>query len=310
LKVLASRRLPGPAWDELHDVELLVGPLPQGLGGSRPGVGGLAVVGDVVDDRSLDLLPDLRIVANYGVGYDLVDVDACRRRGVAVANTPGVVDASTADLALALMLAVRRQIVQGDRFVRAGHWAMGWYETPFMGEDVGSATLGIVGLGRIGRAVARRARAFDMRLLYTQRTALDDAGERELGVEYRAFDDLLREADIVTLHVPLNDATRGLLDRRRLALMPDGACLVNTARGGVVDEPALVDELVAGRLHAGLDVFVHEPEVPRALFALPNVVLVPHIGSATRATREAITRMVVDNLLAAEAGRPLPNPVS
>jgi len=296
LRVLASRRLPGPAWDELDDVELLEAPLAE----PRPDVEALVVVAQVVDDRLLDLLPSLRIVANYGVGYDGVDVKACARRGVAVANTPGVLDAATADLAFGLLLAAQRRIVEGDRYVRDGRWGTDWAEAVLLAEEVSGATLGVVGLGRIGSAVARRARAFDMRVLYTRRSP---------DPESMALDDLLAEADVVSLHVPLTEETHGLIDARRLALMRDGACLVNTARGAIVDEEALVRELVSGRLRAGLDVFAHEPSVPRELLDLPNVVLTPHIGSGTRATREAMTRVLVDNVLALRDGREPPNRV-
>jgi glyoxylate reductase len=306
LKVLASRRFPGPAWDELRDVEYYEGR----LDGTRPDVEGLAVVGETIDSRTLELFPRLRIVANYGVGYDDIDVAACAARGVAVTNTPGVLDAATADLTMALLLAARRRVAEGDVFVRAGRWGTEWVATELLGDEVSGATLGIVGLGRIGRAVARRARGFDMRILYTQRHRLPEAEERGLAAEYRDLDDLVAEADIVTLHVPLSAETNRLIDARRLALMRPGACLVNAARGAIVDEPALVDALVAGRIRAGLDVFVDEPRVPSELLGLPNVVLTPHVGSATRATREAMTRVLVDNLLAAERGEPLPNPVT
>lgn len=309
MKVLASRRFPGPAWEELRDVEVLDRPLREAVAGGRPGVEAVAVVAEPVDDSVLDLLPDLRLVANYGVGYDAIDVEACARRGVAVTNTPGVLDAATADLALALVLATRRRIVEADDFVRSGRWATGWAEPPIVGDEVTGSTLGIVGLGRIGAAVARRARGFEMRLLYTRRHRLGDDEERELGAEFRELDDLLAESDVVSLHVPLTEETRGLIDARRLALLRDGATLVNTARGAIVDEPALVRELVAGRIRAGLDVFADEPSVPEELLGLPNVVLTPHVGSATIETREAMTRVLVDNLLAAEAGRPLPNAV-
>jgi glyoxylate reductase len=295
LRVLASRRLPGPAWDELDDVELLDGPLVE----PRPDVEAL-VVAQVVDDRLLDLLPNLRIVANYGVGYDGVDVEACARRGVVVTNTPGVLDAATADLAFGLLLAVRRRIVEGDRYIRGGRWGTDWAEAVLLADEVSGATLGIVGLGRIGSAVARRARAFDIRVLYTRRSPDDES---------LPLDELLAEADIVSLHVPLTEETHGLIDARRLGLMHDGACLVNTARGAIVDEEALVRELVSGRLHAGLDVFAHEPSVPRELLDLPNVVLTPHVGSGTGGTREAMTRVLVDNLLAVQEGREPPNRV-
>jgi glyoxylate reductase len=305
VKILASRRFPGPAWDEVRDVEYDDDP----LSAPRPEIEALAVVGEAIDARTLELFPSLRLVANYGVGYDGIDVAACTARGVAVTNTPGVLDAATADLTLALILATRRRVVESDAFVRAGRWGTDWASTTLLAQEVSGATLGIVGLGRIGHAVARRARGFEMRLLYMQREQLPAQEERELGLEYRDLDDLLREADVVTLHVPLTDETNRLIDARRLALLRDGASLVNTARGAIVDEPALVAELVAGRIRAGLDVFADEPTVPPELLELPNAVLTPHLGSATQETREAMTRVLVDNLLAAAAGRPLPNPV-
>jgi glyoxylate reductase len=255
-----------------------------------------------VDEATLDRFPRLRLVANYGAGYDLVDVEVCRARGVVVTNTPGVTAAATADLAFGLILAVRRRIAAGDRVVRSGRWGSGWADEPLKGDEVSGATLGIVGLGRIGKAVAQRAHGFEMQVLHTRRTPDGEPG-------YRPLDDLMRESDVVSLHVPLTDETRGFVDARRLALMRDGACLVNTSRGQVVDEPALVAELVSGRLRAGLDVFANEPEVPAELFELDNVVMTPHLGTATPATREAMTRVLVDNLLAVERGQQPPNPV-
>ncbi|HKF91179.1 MAG TPA: NAD(P)-dependent oxidoreductase [Acidimicrobiia bacterium] len=296
MRILSSRRFPGPAWDELRDVEYFDWPLTE----ERKGAEALAVVARPVDDALLDLLPDLTLVANYGAGYELVDVEACRARGITVTNTPGAVDAPTADLAFALMLAVRRRVVEGDRYVRAGRWGSGWAEEELMGDDVSGATLGIVGLGGVGRAVARRARGFEMRVLYAKRQRLAAPDEAELGVEYRELEDLLTEADLVTLHLPHTSETERLVDARRLALLRDGACLVNTARGAIVDEKALVSELLSGRIRAGLDVFVHEPHVPDQLFDLPNVVLAPHLGTALASAREAMTRVLVDNLLAFE----------
>jgi glyoxylate reductase len=297
VRVLASRRFPGPAWDALQDVRV-EWPVAE----PRPGVEVLAVVAATVDADLLELVPDLRLVANYGVGYDGIDVEACARRGVAVTNTPDALGIATADLTMALVLATRRRLVEADRFVREGKWASGWYVGDLMGDEIGGATLGVVGLGRIGSAVATRARAFGMNVLHTRRQ--DDGSP-----DRRGLDDLLREADVVTLHVPLTDETHGLLDARRLGLLRDGACLVNTSRGAIVDEGALVAELASGRLRAGLDVFVHEPDVPKALLDLPNVVLSPHVGSATRATREAATAELVANILAALERRPLPSPV-
>jgi len=262
----------------------------------------LIVANETVDEAVLDLLPSLRLVANFGVGYDRIDVAACRARGIAITNTPGVLDAATADLTLALILAARRRLVEGDDLVRAGGWDMHWADGPFLGREVSGATLGIIGFGRIGSAVAQRARGFDMRVIFHRRTRSDDPAYREL-------DDLLRESDIVSLHTPLSTETSGLLSRERLALLRDGTTLVNTARGAIVDEDALVDELVSGRITAGLDVFVNEPQVPEALVGLPNVVLTPHIASATVETRAAMTRIVVDNVLAFERGEPLKTPL-
>lgn len=298
MKALATRRLPGPAWDELQDVEIGAVDRP------RPGVAALIAGNETVADRELELLPDLRLVANFGVGYDRVDVDACRRRGVAVTNTPGVLDAATADLAFALLLAVRRGVVAGDRRVREGGWRDGWSEGHALSADVSGKTVGIVGLGRIGSAFARRAVAFDLRVLYTNRNTVDERYER------RELDDLLRESDIVSLHAPRTPETQGLIDARRLALLRDGATIVNTARGDLIDEDALVRELISGRIGAGLDVFAHEPAVPAGLLDLSNVVLTPHIGSATTETRAAMTRLVVDNVLALERGAPLVTPVT
>jgi glyoxylate reductase len=297
VKVVSTRRFPGPAFDELDDVEIV--PLFE-LDRPRSDVEALIVANEPVP---LDLLPRLRIVANFGVGYDRIDVAACAAGGVVVTNTPGVLDHATADLAFALILATRRQLFEGDRLVRSGGWSGSWSEGR-LAEDVSGSTLGILGLGRIGSAVARRARGFDVRVLYTQRRPV----ETDLG-EFRELDALFEEADILTIHAPLTADTVGLVDARRLALLRDGACLVNTARGEIVDEQALVRELVSGRIRAGLDVFVHEPAVPRELIDLPNVVLTPHIGSATRQTREEMTRLVVDNLLAVERGEPPLTPV-
>ena len=293
MKVLATRRYPGPAFDELGDVEVrALGELES----ARPDVEALLVANEPVP---VDLLPELMLVANFGVGYDRLGIEELRRRGIAVANTPGVLSAATADLTFALILAVRRRVVEGDARVRRGEWRGSWADG-FLAEELTGSTLGIIGLGRIGQAVARRAQGFELRVLYAQRTR----AETDLG-EFRELDELLAESDLVTVHAPLTPETRGLLDARRLALLRDGAAVVNTARGEIVDESALAAELVSGRLRAGLDVFTHEPHVPEELLELPNVVLTPHLGSATRQTREAMTRLVVDNVLAFERGEPL-----
>jgi glyoxylate reductase len=293
--IAATQTFPGPAWDELPAVTLLETWPPEA---PLPGVDVLAEAVVVVGPDELDLLPDLRLVANYGVGYDRVDVSACRKRGVAVTNTPGVLDAAVADLTLALILACRRHLVGSDRFVREGRWQRGWARPELLGRDLAGSTLGLVGLGRIGSEVARRAEAFGMRVVHHRRS------------DGLPLDELLRTADIVSLHLPLTPETDGLLSRERLALLQDGATLVNTARGAIVDEGALVEELTSGRISAGLDVFADEPQVPERLLGLPNVVLTPHIASATVETRAAMTRVLVDNVLAFRRGQPLPNEIA
>jgi glyoxylate reductase len=292
--IAATQTFPGPAWDELPDVRVLESwPPAEPLAGVDVLLEAVVAVGT----DELDLLPDLRLVANYGVGYDRVDVAACRKRGVAVTNTPGVLDAAVADLTLALILACRRHLVESDRFVRDRRWERGWAKPELLGRDLAGSTLGLVGFGRIGQEVAARAEAFGMRTVFHRRSG---------GVP---LDELLRSADVVSLHVPLTPETHGLLSRKRLALLQDGALLVNTARGGIVDEEALVDELASGRISAGLDVFADEPRVPERLLDLPNVVLAPHIASATVETRAAMTRVLVDNVLAFLRGEPVPNEV-
>lgn len=283
MHVLATRRLPGDAWAELEtEVGVEIGALEP-----RDDVDVLIVANEAV---ALDAFPALRLIASFSVGYDRLDVEGCRRRGIALTNTPGALDAAVADLTFGLLLAVRRRLVEGDALVRRGEWGTAWSAGPFLGREVSGSTLGIVGYGRIGRAVARRAEGFDMQVLHTRETPLER---------------LLAESDIVTLHVPLMPETTALLSRERLALLQDGATLVNTARGAVVDEDALVDELESGRIGAGLDVFVHEPHVPERLRSLPNVVLTPHVASATVETRAAMARIVVDNVLAFARGEPL-----
>jgi len=293
--IAATQTFPGPAWGELPDVTPLeTWPPTEPLAGVEVLLEAVVAVGP----RELDLLPDLRLVANYGVGYDRVDVAACRGRGVAVTNTPGVLDAAVADLTLALILACRRHLVASDRFVREQRWQRGWARPELLGRDLAGSTLGLVGMGRIGSQVARRAEAFGMRVVHHGRS------------EGLPLDELLQTSDVVSLHVPLTPETDGLISRERLSLLRDGATLVNTARGAIVDESALVDELVSGRISAGLDVFADEPRVPERLLDLPNVVLTPHIASATVETRAAMTRVLVDNVLAFLGGEPLPNEVS
>jgi len=324
-RVFVSRSLPGDALARLgaaHD--LVVGPGSEDEGGpERAGVRGeafaraaaeldaiVAVLTDRVDSALLARAPRLRVVANVAVGVDNVDLGACRARGVVVTNTPGVLTEATADLAFGLLLAAARRIAEGDRIVRGRGGFPPWTPTFLLGKRVHGATLGIVGLGRIGQAVARRARGFGMHVLYAQRAPLPAHVERALGASCVPLDDLFARADFVSLHCPLTDETRHLVNADRLARMRPGAVLVNVARGGCVDEVALAAALVRGPIGAaGLDVYEHEPRVDPALLALDNVVLAPHIGSAERPTREAMAGLAADNVLAVLAGKPPLTPV-
>jgi len=264
--------------------------------------GFLSMITDAVDAELLDAAPRLRVVSNLAVGYNNIDVAAATARGIVVTNTPGILTEATAELAFALILAAARRVVDLDRRTRAGEWTC-WAPLLFLSREVSGKTLGVVGLGRIGRAVARRARAFGMRVLYHSRSRLEAAEERDLGVEYAEKDELLATADFVSLHVPLSAETRHLIGRRELGLMKPTAYLINTSRGPVVDEAALVEALKARRIEgAGLDVYENEPMLAPGLAALDNAVLLPHVGSATVETRTKMARMAAENLLSALRG--------
>ncbi len=260
---------------------------------------------DRIDGAVFSRTPRLRVVANIAVGVDNVDLDAARARGVVVTNTPDVLTEATADVAFGLLLAASRRLAEGDRLVRAGGWS-GFSLTFMLGVPVHGASLGIVGLGRIGKAVARRARGFGMHASYTQRTRLPESLERALGVTWvPELPGLLAWADAVTLHCPLTEQTRHLIGPRELAGMRPGAILVNTARGPLVDEAALAVALRDGPLAAaGLDVFEDEPRVHPELLALPNVVLSPHLGSAEVPTRAAMAELALENVRRVLAGEP------
>jgi lactate dehydrogenase-like 2-hydroxyacid dehydrogenase len=275
-----------------------------------------AIVPTVVDDVPAALFSAqplrARIVANYGVGFDRIDLAAARAHNVVVTNTPGVLTEDTADLAMMLMLAAARRTSEGERQLRAGDWA-GWRPTHLLGTRVSGATLGIVGFGRIGAAVARRAhRGFGMRVLFVNPSAPDAAAVDDARAERCAsLDDLLAASDIVSLHAPAREGTRRMIDASRLESMRPGAILVNTARGDLVDESALADALQRGHLGAaGLDVFEGEPAVSERLLALHNVVLLPHLGSATTASRVAMGERVLTNLDAFFRGLPPPDRVA
>jgi len=273
--------------------------------------GVMATVMDRFDDAVLAQCPDLRVIANVAVGYNNVDVATCTKRGIRVTNTPGVLDDTTADLTWALLMAAARRIAEGDQHVRAGDWKIAFGVQYFLGQDLHHATLGIVGMGRIGQAIARRARGFDMRVIYHNRTRLPEAEEQRLGAAWMERERLLAEADFVVVMAPYSPATHHLIGAAEIAKMKPTAILVNTARGGVVDDAALVEALKQERIAgAGLDVFEGEPKLHPGYLELKNVVLTPHIGSASRATRMTMCRTAMENLIAVLQGGVPANPVN
>ena len=280
------------------------------IDGVRKVDGLLCLLTDAIDDEILAAGSNLKVVANFAVGFNNIDVSAATRRKIPVTNTPGVLTDTTADMAWALLLAAARRVAEGDRFVRTRAW-QGWGPLQYMGGDVTGATLGIIGLGRIGQAVVRRARGFDMKVIYWNRTRLSPEQENELGVAYAEMDEVLRRSDFVSLHVALNDETTHLIGAQQLALMKPTACIINTARGPVIDEKALVSALQEGTIGAaGLDVYEHEPELEPGLYDLENAVLAPHLGSATIGTRTKMGNMAAENCLAGCRGERPPNLVN
>jgi glyoxylate reductase len=319
-RIVVTRRVPEPAlellrgsgadvWLSPHDRPLTIEELHAAVAGADAV---LTLLHDRVDDAFLDAAgPGLRVVANVAVGYDNVDVPACARRGVVATNTPGVLTDATADLAFALILMATRRLGEGERLVRSGaRWS--WSMFFLLGMGLQDKLLGIVGLGQIGTATARRARAFGMRIAYTGRRRAAPELERELDATFvESLDALLERADVVSLHCPLTPGTHHLIDARRLARMRPTAYLVNTTRGPVVDEAALADALSDGVIAgAGLDVFEREPEVHPGLLELENVVLIPHLGSATVETRTAMGVLAAQNALAVLAGEAPLTPIT
>lgn len=267
--------------------------------------GSVITLSDRIDGKLLARCPDLKAVCNVAVGFNNIDLEACSRAGVMATNTPGVLDDSTADFTWALILATARRVVESDAHLRSGQWK-GWYLKQFLGADVHHATLGILGLGRIGRKVARRALGFDMTVLYHSNRQADPDVERSCNATFVSKDKLLTSADILTLHVPYAPSTHHMIGSPELAMMKPGAILINAARGGVVDDAALVEALKSGRLAgAGLDVFENEPALNPALVTMKNVVLTPHIASSSAATRHAMAMLAARNLVAAlTTGKP------
>ena len=273
--------------------------------------GVLTLLTDKVDEEFLDAAgPGLRVVSNYAVGFDNIDVAACARRGIPVGNTPGVLTETTADLAWALLMAAARRLPEGDRYVRAGRWKT-WGPLLLLGPDVHGATIGIIGFGRIGQAVARRAQGFGMRILYHDVNRLPEEVTEPLGAVYTPLDDLLAASDFVSLHVNLTPETRQLINATTLGLMRPSAVLVNTSRGPVVDQAALADALRDGVIWAAaLDVTDPEPiPIDDRLVGLDNCLIVPHIASASLATRGKMAAMAAANLIAGVRGEPLPTEV-
>ncbi len=261
-----------------------------------------------IDAAVLDRLPNLAVVANYAVGYDNLELQALRARGIAASNTPDVLTEATADLTWALILAVTRRICEAERLARTGDWA--WHPTLLLGMQLEGRRLGLLGAGRIGQAVGRRARPFKMEVAYWDRVARpefeDDVGARRV----ESLGSILADSDIVSIHLQLSDETAGLIGARQFGVMKEGAVLINTARGGIVDEGALCEALESGRLRgAGLDVYEGEPRIRECLKALPNVVLLPHVGSATEDTRRRMFQLAWANLMRGVRGEPLVTPI-
>ncbi len=319
LRVLVTRRIPEQGLELLHevaDVEVWPDEMPpprDRLLEMVRGVDGLlTLLTDRVDEELLAAAgPNLKVVSNFAVGYDNIDVAACGARGVAVGNTPDVLTQSTADMAFALLMAVARRLPEGRDFVREDHWQT-WGPMLLLGKDVHAATLGLVGFGRIGREMARRASGFGMRTLYFSRTRASSETERELGATFATLEEVLRASDFVSLHCVLSTETRHLIDAAAISRMKPGAVLINTSRGGVVDQVALAEALRDGRLFgAGLDVTDPEPlRADHPLVGLPNCLVVPHIASATERTRQAMAEKAARNVMAGVRGEPLPDPVA
>ena len=269
--------------------------------------GVMCALTDRIDAAVLERAPRLKVVANIAVGYNNIDLAACTARGVMATNTPGVLDDSTADLAWALMLATARRLTEVEGYVRKGQWT-GWRLKQWMGVDVHHATLGIFGMGRIGQAIARRAAGFEMKVIYHNRKRVAPELERRVSAAYVSKEDLLRQADFIILQVPYSPETHHMIGAAELALMKPTAVLVNSTRGGVVDDAALVAALKSGAIRgAGLDVFENEPKLDPGFLELTNVVLAPHVGSSTEATRRAMAMTAAKNLVAALKGETPPN---
>ena len=313
-KVLVTREIPEAGLRPLEGYDLTVlSEAPPGrdelLEAARGAAGVLSNVTEKIDAEFMDAAGDnLKVVANMAVGYDNIDVGAAKERGIVVTNTPGVLDETTADTAFMLLLAAARRLGESERILRAGDWHW-WGPKLFVGVDVWGKTLGVVGMGRIGQAVAKRGRGFGMEILYHNRSRKEEI-EKELGTRYVGLDELLETADFVSVHTPLTEETRHLIGREELDRMKPTAVLINTSRGPVVDEEALADALAEGRIFAaGLDVYEEEPKVHPKLLERENAVLAPHIGSGSRETRDGMAVLAAENVVAVLSGREPKTPV-
>jgi glyoxylate reductase len=267
----------------------------------------LCMITDTVDGALIDRAPDLKMVANFGVGFNNIDVEAATARAIMVSNTPGVLTDATADITMALILSVGRRVVEGDKYTRQGQFKF-WAPFHFLGHEITGKTLGIIGMGRIGTAVARRAAGFNMPLIYHNRRPIPKEKEQALGVRYADMETLLHQSDFVSVHVPLNRDTHHLIGSREFSAMKSSGYLINTSRGPVVDEAALLNALADNEIGgAGLDVYEHEPALTPGLEKLDNVILLPHMGSATQETRRRMGAMAVENLMSGLEGRMPPN---
>ena len=303
-------RLSG-AYEVVHNEEDRPWPVEELASRMQGASGAMATVMDKFDEALLAKCPDLKVISNIAVGYNNIDVAAATRRGIRVTNTPGVLDDTTADLTWSLLMAAARRIAEADAYVRRGDWKIAFGVQYFLGQDIHHATLCIIGMGRIGQAVARRARGFDMRVVYHNRSRLDAATEAELAATWVERDALLAQSDFVVVMAPYSSATHHLIGAAEIAKMKPTAILVNSARGGVVDDAALAAALKEKRIAgAGLDVFEGEPKLNPEYLELPNVVLTPHIGSASRATRIVMCNTAAANMTAVLEGREPPNPVN
>ena len=316
-KVFVTRRIPEPGLEMLRArCQVEVNPEDRVLSKEEiiEGIQGkdalLCLLTDEIDEEIMDANPNLQVISNYAVGFNNIKVAEATRRGLPITNTPGVLTETTADMAWTLLMAAGRRLVEADKFTRAGKYK-GWGPMLLLGYDIYGKTLGLVGLGRIGEAMVKRGHGFGMKILYFDANRRSPEEEKALGIEYRQLDQLLAEADYVSLHVPLLSSTHHLISQREFGLMKESAVLINSARGPIVDEKALATALKEGQIAAaGLDVYENEPAVEPELLGLDNVILAPHIASATRETRTKMATMAAENLLAVLDGKVPPNIVN